>query len=157
MKNGSQITKRFAQAAQTRQDTTLDEPASNAAQSQQAEQTVTVSFRVTKAEKAQLERDCVGLSRSAYIRDKLFESAAKPRRTRGKHPVKDYEALGRLLGLLGRSGVSKALDEIAVAVRAGQTGFDPATTALLHTACNDVSYMRDQLVIGLGLKQTREP
>ena len=46
------------------------------------------------------------MSLGAYIRERLFGEDAAPRKTRGKFPVKDHEALGRVLAALGSSRLS---------------------------------------------------
>lgn len=118
-------------------------------------QTHTISLRVTDAEKKRLERDAAGMSRSAYMRERLFGSSAQPRKTRGKHPVKDYEALGRVLGLLGRSQLANDLNELNWAVENGTVKIDAATALAIKMACVDVAAMRSELVIALGLKTER--
>lgn len=123
--------------------------------SKRPEPTHTISLRVTDAEKARLEKDAAGMSRSAYIREKLFGDVAKPRKTRGKHPVKDYEALGRVLGLLGRSKLAHDLNQLDWAVRNDAVRLDAATAEAIRLACTDVAAMRDDLVTALGLKAER--
>lgn len=121
------------------------------------EQTHTVSFRVTDKERDQLNNDAAGMSRSAYIRDRLFGSSAKKRKTRGKTPVKDFEALARLLSLLGRSNLSDDLNELDWAVRNGVVKIDPVTALAIKQACVDVAAMRKDLIIALGLKPVKGP
>lgn len=75
------------------------------------------SLCLTFEERARLEREAAGMSLGAYIRERLFgESAAPPRRTRGKFPVKDQAALGRALALLGGSRLSQNLNQLSRAV-----------------------------------------
>jgi hypothetical protein len=71
------------------------------------------SLRLTFEERARLEQAAAGLSLGAYIRQRLFDGNAAPRRTRGKHPVKDHEALGRVLAELGRSRIANNLNQLA--------------------------------------------
>ena len=120
-------------------------------------QTHTVSLRVTFAEKERLERDAIGMSRSEYIRERLFGTSAQPHKPRGKHPIKDYEALGRVLGLLGRSQLANDLNELNWSVENGAIKIDAATALAIKMACTDVAAMRAELVIALGLKTERVP
>ena len=60
-----------------------------------------VSARVSHSERALLQSQAAGLSMSDFIRQRLLNENSKPRRTRGKFPVKDHEALARVLGRLG--------------------------------------------------------
>ncbi|MGH1398408.1 MAG: plasmid mobilization protein [Alphaproteobacteria bacterium] len=119
--------------------------------------THTISLRVTDDEKTRLARDAAGMSRSAYMRERLFSADAKPRKTRGKFPVKDYEALGRVLGLLGRTNLAEDLSELDWAVENGIIQIDAPTALAIKMACVDIAAMRAELVIALGLKTERMP
>lgn len=123
--------------------------------SQQAP-THTVSFRVTEEERDRLNADAAGISRSAYIREKLLGPSARPRKTRAKTPVKDYEALARVLSLLGRSNLAKNLNELDWAVQNGVVKIDTTTAQAIKQACVDVAEVRDQLVVALGLKPSKD-
>ncbi len=114
--------------------------------------TQTISFRVTEEEKEQLQRDAAGISRSAYIRERLFGGKTKPRKTRGKFPVKDYEALGRVLGLFGRSGIYNNMHRLMLAVDEGRFAVDDDIVAEIRQTLSDVKAMRSDLVQALGLK-----
>lgn len=67
------------------------------------------SLRLTLEERAQLEKDAGGLSLGAYIHSRLFDDDLKKKRTRGKRPVKDYEALAQIQGRLAQQAVGLAL------------------------------------------------
>lgn len=114
--------------------------------------TQTISFRVTEEEKTRLHRDAAGTSRSAYIRERLFGEQAKPRKTRGKFPVKDYEALGRVLGLLGRSGIFHNMHRLMLAIEEGRVAMDDGIVAEIRQTHSDIKAMRHDLVQALGLK-----
>ena len=90
----------------------------------------------------------------AYIRDRLFGDDAAPRQTRGRFPVKDYAALGRVLAALGQSRLSNNLNQLAKAVNTGSLPVTPETEADLRQACKDVQAMRRDLLIALGLHET---
>lgn len=119
--------------------------------------THTISVRVTDDEKQRLARDSAGMSRSAYMRERLFGADTKPRKTRGKFPVKDYEALGRVLGLLGRSNLAEDLSELDWGIENGVVKIDAPTALAIKMACVDIAAMRAELVIALGLKTERVP
>ncbi|MBN9890140.1 hypothetical protein I6N89_22805 [Pelagibaca abyssi] len=120
-----------------------------------AYQTFTISLRVSADEKARLERDAAGMSRSAYMRERLFGQDVTPRKTRGKSPVADYEALARVLAALGRSDLAQSFEGLSWAEANGVVKIDPATSEAIRQACKDVSAMRDDLVSALGLKPER--
>ncbi|MBK76767.1 MAG: hypothetical protein CME85_14960, partial [Henriciella sp.] len=55
------------------------------------------SLRLTKAERARLERDAGSLSLNAYIRERLFGEDVSPRRRVKKAPVQDKQELAKVL------------------------------------------------------------
>ena len=117
------------------------------------ERPVYLSLRVTPEEKARLAHDAAGMSLSAYVRERLFGEAVRPRKTRGKFPVKDHEALSRVLRALGRSNLSQDFDALSWAVQDGSVRLDRESAQALRQACTDISAMRRDLVAALGLKE----
>ncbi|MCG8323046.1 MAG: hypothetical protein MI921_26335 [Cytophagales bacterium] len=113
---------------------------------------VYVSLRVTPEEKARLEHEAAGMSISAYVRERVFGEAARPRKTRGKFPVKDHEALARVLRALGRSNLAQDFDALSWAVRDGSVHLDPESARALQQACAEISAMHRDLITALGLK-----
>lgn len=91
------------------------------------------------------------MSLGEYVRSRVFDGEAQPRRTRGKHPVKDHEALGRVLGELGRSRLANNLNQLARAVNTGSLPVTPETEAALLEACAEIQQIRAELVKALGL------
>lgn len=115
----------------------------------------TISLRVSPAEREALERAAAGTSLSAYVRERLFGETVTPRRTRGKHPVKDYEALGRLLATLGRSGLSERLNAALRQVEEGRIIVSAGLEEELRLSCTLVAEMRRDCVKALGLSADR--
>lgn len=115
------------------------------------------SLRLTFEERARLERDAAGMSLGAYIRRRLFGAEANPRKTRGKTPVKDHEALGRVLGVLGGSRLSQNLNQLAKAVNTGSLPVTPETERDLSEACAAVALIRAELMRALGASAGGEP
>lgn len=109
------------------------------------------SLRLSFEERARLERAAAGLPIGAYIRARLFDGEIEPRRTRGKRPVKDQEALGRVLGELGRSRLANNLNQLAHAANSGSLPVTPETEDALREACAEVRRIRADLVKALGL------
>ncbi len=108
------------------------------------------SLRLTDAERARLESDAAGKALGAYIRERLFGEEVAPRKRGGGAPVKDHEALGRVLGALGQSRLSSNLNQLAKAVNTGSLPVTPETEAELKEACREVSALRDELLRALG-------
>lgn len=111
------------------------------------------SLRLSFDERGILEHDAAGKALGAYIRDRLFGDDVTPRTVRGKTPVKDHAALGRVLGALGASRLSANLNQLAKAVNTGSLPVTPETEDDLRQACKDVQAMRRDLLIALGLNQ----
>ncbi|NWH07874.1 MAG: hypothetical protein HXY22_04365 [Alphaproteobacteria bacterium] len=108
------------------------------------------SLRLTAEERARLEADAAGAPLGGYIRKRLFGEAASPRKRRGNSPVKDGEALGRLVGALGQSRLSANLNQLAKAVNTGSLPVTPETEAEIKQACQAVTVMREELLRALG-------
>lgn len=115
------------------------------------------SLRLTFEERARLDRDAAGMTLGAYIRGRLFGETANPRKTRGRQPVKDHEALGRVLGALGGSRLSQNLNQPAKAVNTGSLPVTPETERDLSEACAAVALIRSELMRALGASTGGEP
>ncbi|MDT8329068.1 MAG: hypothetical protein RQ750_17130 [Roseovarius sp.] len=74
------------------------------------------SIRFTFEERARLDVARGSKALSTHIRDCLFGDDVTPRKRPGNSPVKDAEALGRILGALGASRLSSNLNQLAKAV-----------------------------------------
>lgn len=111
------------------------------------------SLRFTKDEREKLEGMAQGIPLSQFIRTKLFDGNAAPRRTKGRFPVKDEKALSKLLGVLGRSRISNNINQLARAANIGSLPVNLETQKQLDDACRAIFWMRQQLILSLGLKQ----
>ena len=108
------------------------------------------SLRLTHEERARLLADAGRKPMGAYIRERLFGDEAAPRKRKAANPVQDHEALGRVLGVLGRSRLSSNLNQLARAAHTGSLPVTPETEADLRQACREVSAMRADLLRALG-------
>jgi len=123
-----------------------------ATKSKKRERSPTVAMRISWDEKEALERAAGKQSLNAYLRDVVFGGNAvslKPTRSRGRNPVKDFEALGRVLAALGRSGIPDALERLA-------RNHQSAEHKMLLQACADIAAMRVDLVKALGLQSNNK-
>lgn len=114
------------------------------------------SLRFTFEERVQLERDAAGMSLGAYIRSRIFDKNLPKRQTRGKHPVKDHQELGKLLGELGRSKIANNLNQLAKAANSGSLEVSPDTEQAIQDGCNEINWMRHTLISALGLGQEND-
>ena len=108
------------------------------------------SLRLTYEERARLDELAGDKPLGAYIREKLLGDDVAPRSRRGNSPVKDKEALGRVLGALGGSRLSANLNQLAKAVNTGSLPVTPETEADLTEACRKIADMRTDLLRALG-------
>lgn len=114
--------------------------------------TVPISLRLTFAEKAQLDRDASGMSISSYIRWRLFDPQNPPPKSRGKFPVKDHQALTRLLGQLGQSRLANNLNQLARSANTGSLILGEETERLIVEAAAEIADMRRLLLEALRLE-----
>ncbi|WP_306261362.1 plasmid mobilization relaxosome protein MobC [Pararhizobium sp. IMCC21322] len=110
-----------------------------------------VGFRVTAEEMAQLKHLSAGMSVSAYIRKCLFGGDGAPRKIRLRAPVKDQEALGRVLGLLGQSRIANNLNQLAYDANSGTLLLDQQSEDQINEAYAYVRSMRLDLTQALGI------
>ena len=108
------------------------------------------SLRLTLEERARLEAEAGDLPLGAYIRERLLGDDVAPRTRRGNSPVKDKEALGRVMGALGATRLSANLNQLAKAVNTGSLPVTPETEAELQEACRKIADMRADLLRALG-------
>jgi hypothetical protein len=108
------------------------------------------SLRLTLEERAHLEAEAGDLPLGAYIRERLLGDDVAPRTRRGNSPVKDKEALGRVMGALGAARLSANLNQLAKAVNTGSLPVTPETEAELQEACRKIADMRADLLRALG-------
>lgn len=112
-----------------------------------------ISIRVCADERAALEKAAGDKSMNAYLRGLIFGKEAKPSaQFRGKSSKHDYEALGRVLAALGRSGIPDALDRL---IAAQKRNAEMPNDAVLQQACADIAVMKTCLLQALGLKVER--
>lgn len=110
------------------------------------------SLRLSPEQRARLEAEAVGMSLSAYVLWRLFDSDTPPPRRRGKHPVKDHQALAQVLGLLGQSRLSSNLNQLARSANTGTLPVTPDTEAALLAAASDIRDIRRMVIEALNLE-----
>lgn len=108
------------------------------------------SMRFTTEERELLDAARGRKPLSAYIRERLLGDDAAPRKRETTSPIKDAEAFGRALGVLGESRLSSNLNQIAKAVNTGSLPVTPETEADLQAACREISQLRAEFMRALG-------
>jgi hypothetical protein len=109
------------------------------------------SVRLTKAEKALLQDKAGSVPLGTFIRNFILAKNVKPRVGRRQYPIKDSDALGRVLGLLGRSRLANNLNQLAKAANIGALPVTAETEADIRQACADIRSMRQALMLALGV------
>ncbi len=116
------------------------------------------SLRLSWDERAQLEREAGRLSLGEHIRRKLFGKTETKGGTRQRshtkphNPTIDHVALAQLLGTLGQSELGRSMIALSMAAQCGALPVDDELTDKLHSACDDISEMRNVLIVALGIK-----
>ncbi|QHQ35235.1 plasmid mobilization protein [Algicella marina] len=111
-----------------------------------------VSVRLSEEERAILEEQAGGLSLSAHIRERMFGEETKPRKSRGRSPVKDHAKLAHVLRLLGETNLARDLSDLQWSVEEGQVCLSAKSEELLRLACVSVIQMRKDVLRALGLR-----
>lgn len=76
-----------------------------------------ISLRLTANERVRLETEACGANLSAYIRQRLFDDPAPRRKVRT--PGGDEQRMAQVLAVLGQSGISESLLELAYSAKIG--------------------------------------
>lgn len=110
-----------------------------------------LTLRLSDAELAAVKADAErgGVSVSAHVRSKVFGRNG----ARKNMPVKDREALGQLLGLLGQSEFAETLKQIAYEAEQGSLLLDEETQGKIEAAVLHVCFMREALLAALGVRE----
>lgn len=108
------------------------------------------SLRLSFEERAALQKAANGIPLGAYIKAVLFDQDLPTVRRRSTNPVKDHEALARVLGTLGASRLSSNLNQMARAVNTGSLPVSPEVEAQLVEACEAIQEMKQELLQALG-------
>lgn len=115
------------------------------------------SLRLSFEERARLEREAGNLPLGAYIKLKALSGAPVPAyQTRSSRAVRDPEALGQLLALLGKARLANNLNQLAHAANTGSLPVTPDTLSAIRDACAEVAFMRQELLRALGLRSGLE-
>lgn len=111
-----------------------------------------ISLRLNEGELAALQKAAAGRSINGYIRERLFGAADTIHAS--KPVAKDYEALARVLGALGRTDIYTNLAAISLALEQNRMRLSASTENAIAEACEAVVAMRADLLIALGLRET---
>ncbi len=115
------------------------------------------SIRLTDDERQLLLQRAGRLPLGTYIRDLILAEDLQTKRRRWTNPVKDHDALARVLASLGQSRIGNNLNQLAKAVNFGILPVTVETERDLSEACMAVAAMRYDLMRALGLTEGSQP
>ena len=115
------------------------------------------SLRLTFEERAMLEKAAGGMPLGAYIRAQLLENQQSYHRRAQRRPVKDHQALGHVIGELGKARIANNLNQLAKAVHTGSLPVTPDTEKAILEACAGVENMRGMLMMALDFLPKESP
>ncbi len=115
------------------------------------------SIRLTDDEKRLLLERAGKLPLGTFIRDLILGDELLMPRRQMANPVKDHEALARVLAALGQSRIANNLNQLAKAVNIGALPVTDETERDIIAACAAVVAMRGDLMRALGLPEGGRP
>jgi len=122
----------------------------------QAPRSVPLTIRVTHEEKTRLIKDAGATAVSAYVRQKLFDEDTDkcPARytKKPRAPSIDAMEIARLLGTFGQSELATSILALSMLAQSGELNVDEYISNQLERACDDISEMKNALIIALGVK-----
>lgn len=113
-----------------------------------------VSIRFSESERATLAARAGGQPVSTYVRQVLFGDGQERPSVRQDGPGRQLS--GRVLAMLGKSGLATSLQSMAIMAATGVLYVDEETEMYLRRACEDVRELRDLLMRSLG-KEPPQP
>lgn len=111
------------------------------------------SIRLTEDERCSLLERAGKFPLGVFIRDLIFADGTRAPRRQMANPVKDHEALARVLAALGQSRIANNLNQLAKAVNIGALPVTVETEREIMQACAAVVAMRRDLMRALGLPE----
>lgn len=111
-----------------------------------------LSLRLTREERARLERAAGAMPLGTYIKSRLFGDGVTLLPVRMRKPVREERALAQVLARLGASRMANNLNQLAHAANIGALNCDEEIATALAAACADIRAMRLMLMTALGSK-----
>lgn len=113
---------------------------------------IVITFRVTRSEFEKIERDRAHTSRSEHCRHAVAGYVKPQQRVRVRVPVKDHQALAKVLALIGDLRWSSNINQLARASNSGSLPVTPDTERALQLASRYLKEIRDLVLAALGFK-----
>jgi hypothetical protein len=116
-----------------------------------------IPVRATGEQIAEIERraKAAGKSRNAFMLWRALGDDYKPPRVYHRKPVKDDQALARLLAKLGETRLASNINQLAKATNSGSLPVTPDVAAALHQSADEIAAMSRMLRAALGFPEER--
>lgn len=108
-----------------------------------------LSIRLSAVERQTLEARAGNMALSAYVKAILFSDGARKIR-RSPQPQLDLKVLAGVLGVLGRSNLSRSLNALERETRSGNLIIEGEIANRLVSACDDIRQIRVLVLRALG-------
>ena len=112
------------------------------------------SIRLSARERELLNQMAGRKPLGAFVRAKLFGTAAEKRTRHQYRPSVDYKLFAQALSLLGNSRIASNLNQLAKAANIGALPVDDDVIMDLRQACIAVDVMRHELLAAMGQTET---
>ncbi len=110
-----------------------------------------LSVRLSKEQRAQLERDAVGMSLNAYVLSKLFDDPVEPKHRR-KEPTQKDKAIARALRQLSQTGLVAYLLSQITDIEENRLQLSEDEEKQLRQSYTDCCNLRRDLIEAMGLE-----
>lgn len=121
-----------------------------------AAKTVSISVRVTEAEKVALQAMAGSMALAHFIRTRALgdESEKRPKmyQVKPRKPSTDSKELAQLLGMFGQSELATAMLALSLAATQGNIDVTPDIEEKIECACDDIQTIKQGLILALGVK-----
>lgn len=117
-----------------------------------------LSLRLSESERAELRHLAGNRPLGSYIKGRLFQGDNSGAQPRPRQPAShDRKLLAELLRALAQADVIRTVGDIRRACQDESLVLSDEAELAVHQACTDISEMRKNLVVALGLKPGAQP
>lgn len=132
---------------------TFSNQAANRPQQKKSKRLSPLSLRLSKTERLELEGMADGLPLGAYIKNQLFKASEVIKTPRVQRlSINDHKSLACVLRALANADIIKTIGDLRAACGNGTLLVSDDAEYAIKQACVDIFYMRQNLVVALGLK-----
>ena len=112
-----------------------------------------ITIRLKPEEYALLQAKAGHKPLSSFLRELALSEADSRRTPNIPAPTKDRKSLAQALALLGKSGLSTSMADMAKAARLGTLPVSEGTETQIRAACDDIAAIKSALMRALGVQE----